>query len=58
MVGKEDEHPHLAQGEARKRAVQVCAGWVEEGAAALEEMEAEARGAPLQYRYLELPCPL
>ena len=51
MKGERDEHHQpLVQGEAGKRAVQVCAGWVEEGAAALEEMEGEARGAPLQYR--------
>merc|ERR1712181_77652 len=39
-----------AQGEARKRAIQVGSGLLDEGSKALDEMEEEARAAPLQYR--------
>jgi len=39
-----------AQGEAKKRLVQVCSGLFEEAARSLEEMDGEARAAPLQFR--------
>jgi len=39
-----------SQGEARKRIVQVCSSLLDEGGKVLDEMEAEARTAPLQFR--------
>jgi len=39
-----------SQGEARKRNLQVCEKCVEDGEKLLEEMDGEARTAPLQFR--------
>jgi len=40
----------VGQGEAKKRTIQVCSGLMEEAGKALDEMEGEARAAPLQFR--------
>jgi len=39
-----------SSGEARKRFLQVCRGQLDEANKLTDEMETEARGAPLQYR--------
>jgi len=45
VAGIETSH-----GEARKRIVQVASGLLDEGGKVLDEMEGEARSAPLQFR--------
>lgn len=40
----------IGHGEAKKRMVQVCSGMLDEAGKSLDEMEGEARTAPLQFR--------
>jgi len=40
----------VGHGEAKKRMVQVCSGMLDEAGKSLDEMEGEARTAPLQFR--------
>lgn len=40
----------MSSGEAKKRMVQVCSGNFEDAGKSLDEMEGEARSAPLQFR--------
>merc|ERR1719508_266988 len=49
-IGTQIKQVEIGQGEAKKRMIQVCSGMLDEANKSLDEMEGEARSAPLQFR--------